>query len=104
MPRRQGRQGPRGGEADGGSVSRGWRWEFTPAAARQIASLDEKVRRRIIGELDLLATGSRVDSRKLEGADEYRLRVGSYRVIYGADKTDKTFLILKIADRKDSYQ
>ena len=104
MPRREKRQEEPGDEAGSAGVSRGWRWKSTPAAARQIANLDEKVRQRITGELDLLTAGSRVDSRKLEGADEYRLRVGSFRVIYGIDKIDKTFVVLKIADRKDSYR
>ena len=104
MPRRHERRGPDDPAAEGGSVDTGWQWVFTPAAARQIAHLDQKVQQRIIDELDLLAAGSRVDTRKLEGGDEYRLRVGSYRVIYGIDKDAKTFVVVKIADRRDAYR
>lgn len=104
MPRRQGRQRPRSGGSDDSGVRTDWRWVFTPAAARQIANLDEKVQQRIINELDLLAAGSRVDILKLEGDDEFRLRVRSYRVVYGVDKAEKTFVVSKIADRKDSYR
>ncbi len=55
-------------------------------------------------ELDLLASGQRVDIRKIEGEDEYRLRVGNFRVIYTVDKANRTFVVSKVADRKDSYR
>ena len=77
MPRRHERRGPDDPDAESGSVDTGWQWVFTPAAARQFAHLDQKVQQRIIDELDLFAAGARVDVRKLEGGDEYRLRVGS---------------------------
>jgi mRNA interferase RelE/StbE len=79
---------------------------LTPAAKRNMERLSEEVQRRIKAELDLLVAGSpTVDIRKLEGGDdEYRLRVGSYRVLYGVDKIEKVFVVLKIADRKESYR
>ena len=104
MPRRKGRHRPQGGEFGDTGVRPDWRWVLVPAAERQLKHLGEGVQRRITAELDLLAAGSpNVDIRKLEGGNEYRLRVGDYRVIYGVDKINKTFVISKIADRKDSY-
>jgi mRNA interferase RelE/StbE len=104
MPRRKGRHGPQGGESGDTGVRPDWRWVLAPAAERQLKHLGEGVQRRIIAELDLLAVASpSVDIRKLEGGNEYRLRVGNYRVIYGVDKANKTFVVSKIADRKDSY-
>jgi mRNA interferase RelE/StbE len=86
-------------------VSSTWRWSLAPAAAKQMAHLNEEVQRRIIDQLDLLVAGSRtVDTRKLEGEDGYRLRVGSYRVLYDVDKASRTFIVSKIADRKDAYR
>lgn len=104
MPRRRERHEPRGGDSEGGSVESGWRWEFAPAAARQFNKLGAMVQQRIVRELDLLVAGSRVDVLKLEGADEFRLRVGSYRVIYVVNKAEKTFLVSKVADRKEAYR
>ena len=69
-----------------------------------MAKLDVRMRQRIVDELNLLVTRSRVDSRKLEGSNEYRLRVGTYRVMYGIDRANKVFVVLKIADRKNSYR
>ena len=104
MPRRKGRHRPQGGESGDTGVRSNWRWVLAPAAERQLKHLGEGVQRRITAELDLLAAASpSVDIRKLEGGNEYRLRVGDYRVIYGVDKINKTFVISKIADRKDSY-
>lgn len=82
MPRRQQRYEPRGGDTEGSGIESGWRWEFSRAAARQYSKLDKMVQQRVVRELDLLAAGERVDIRKLEGADEYRLRVGNFRVVY----------------------
>jgi mRNA interferase RelE/StbE len=104
MPRRRGRHGPQGEEPSGSRLRTDWQWVLAPAAERQLKHLREGVQRRIIAELDLLADASpRVDFRKLEGGNEYRLRVGDYRVIYGVDKANKTFVVSKIADRKDAY-
>ncbi len=106
MPRRKGRHRPQGGESGDAGVRPNWRWVLAPAAERQLKhpQVGEGVQRRITAELDLLAAASpNVDIRKLEGGNEYRLRVGDYRAIYGVDKINKTFVISKIADRKDSY-
>lgn len=104
MPRPKGRQRPHGGESGDTGIRLDWRWVLAPAAERQLKHLGEGVQRRITAELDLLAAASpNVDIRKLEGGNEYRLRVGDYRVIYGVDKVNKTFVVSKIADRKDSY-
>jgi mRNA interferase RelE/StbE len=44
------------------------------------------------------------NSKKLQGQDNYRLRVGSFRVIYTIDKKRKEITILRVADRKTIYQ
>jgi len=43
-------------------------------------------------------------SKKLQGQENYRLRIGSYRVIYTIDKKKKEITILRIADRKTIYR
>ena len=79
---------------------------LTPAATRHLARLDDAVQQRIRDGLDLLVAGSpSADVQKLAGpGDEYRLRVGEYRVLYGVDKANRTFVVFKIADRKDAYR
>jgi mRNA interferase RelE/StbE len=104
MPPRQGRHRAHDGGSDSSNgVRTGWQWVLTHSAARQLRHLGEEVQRRITAELDLLAAGSPpVDIRKLEGENDYRLRVGDYRAIYRVDKAERTFVVLKISDRKDA--
>jgi mRNA interferase RelE/StbE len=43
--------------------------------------------------------------RKLKGSsDEYRIRVGDYRVVYAIDDDDLIVLILAVAHRRDVYR
>lgn len=44
------------------------------------------------------------NSKKLQGENNFRLRIGSFRVIYTIDKKKKEITILRIADRKTIYQ
>jgi mRNA interferase RelE/StbE len=100
MPRHQGRNGEASGS---GGVRAGWNWAFTRPAQRQLNDLGQEVQERIIADLDLLVVDPRaVDARKLEGRDGYRLRVGSYRVLYDVDKQKRLFVVFWIGDRKDA--
>lgn len=44
------------------------------------------------------------NSKKLHGQENYRLRIGSFRIIYTIDKKKKEITILRIADRKTIYR
>lgn len=44
------------------------------------------------------------NSKKLQGQDNYRLRIGSYRVLYTIDKNRKEITVLRVADRKTIYR
>lgn len=44
------------------------------------------------------------NSKKLQGQDNYRLRIGSFRVIFTVDKRKKEITILRVADRKTIYR
>lgn len=44
------------------------------------------------------------NSKKLQGQHNWRLRVGSFRVIYTIDIKKKEITILRIADRKTVYR
>lgn len=45
-----------------------------------------------------------INSKKLQGVNNYRLRIGSFRAIYTIDKKRKEITILRIADRKTIYK
>ncbi len=41
---------------------------------------------------------------KLAGRDDYRLRVGDYRIVYAVDDAEDLVLIARIAHRRDIYR
>ena len=43
------------------------------------------------------------DIKKLRGQNQYRLRVGDYRIFYEIDKANKEVVLLTVAHRKDCY-
>ena len=44
------------------------------------------------------------NSKKLQGKNNYRLRIGSFRVLYTINKKRREITILRIADRKTIYR
>lgn len=44
------------------------------------------------------------NSKKLQGQENYRLRVGSFRVLYTVDTKAKEITVLRVADRKTIYR
>jgi len=43
-------------------------------------------------------------SKKLSGADAYRIRIGNYRVIYTVESSRLIILVIKIAHRREVYR
>lgn len=41
---------------------------------------------------------------KLAGRDDYRIRVGDYRIVYAIDDTDGLVLVARIARRREVYR
>lgn len=76
-----------------------------PRAQRELASLDaqerEKVRKAILG---LQENPRLAQSRKLAGRDGWRMRVGSYRVIYEINDSVRSVTILNVGHRREVYR
>lgn len=69
----------------------------------QLRALSKEQRQRIGQRLDALQTDLQGDVKKLAGqAGKYRLRVGSYRILFTLEK-DLIFVHL-VKDRKDAYR
>ncbi len=82
------------------------RIELSPAAARQIRTLDAPARRRIQAVVELLAQEPRpAGAKKLVGGDgEWRVRTGDYRVIYEVRDGVLLVLALAVGHRRDIYR
>lgn len=71
---------------------------FTSAAARQLDTLPEDARDRLLVDLERYAMTGAGDVKKLQGRDGFRLRSGRYRVLFDEDQT--TVLAIYIGKRE----
>jgi mRNA interferase RelE/StbE len=78
---------------------------FLARAKKELLSLPDKVILTIEAKIDDLTTNPRPSGcKKLQGSDnEYRIRIGNYRVVYTIADIVKIVTIIKVADRKDAY-
>jgi mRNA interferase RelE/StbE len=70
---------------------------LTPSAAKDIDALPQDAREQVQTALHRYAVTGKGDVKALQGRDGYRLRVGSYRVIFDEDAT--TILAIYIGHR-----
>jgi mRNA interferase RelE/StbE len=79
---------------------------LSPGAERDLRRLDAVTRQRLIRALDLLvAEPPRGDVRKLQGReDEWRLRVGDWRIRFTRDETTGDVLVLSLEPRGRAYR
>ena len=80
--------------------------ELAPAAARQLSKLSRDVRVVAASALAALAWNPRPPGCvKLSGSkDLWRLRFGSYRVVYQIADDRKVITVVKIGHRKEIYR
>jgi len=79
---------------------------FKPAVDRQLRRLPVEMQRRIIRAIEPLATNPRPSGvTKLRGDDNlWRLRIGTYRIIYEIHDDRLIVLVLRVAHRRDVYR
>jgi mRNA interferase RelE/StbE len=80
--------------------------DFRPSALKAYNNLPRLERRRIERAIDALANQPRpTGARKLVAElNLWRIRVGSYRVIYQIEDDRLLILVVKIGHRKDVYR
>ena len=83
-----------------------WRVILTPTAERELRGLPDDVERRIVRRLRALRADPRPPGcLKLSGAEGlWRVRVGSYRVVYRIEDAVLLVLVIRIAHRRDVYR
>jgi mRNA interferase RelE/StbE len=75
---------------------------YSNRARRDLDGLPAAEAKRIVDRLTAMAGGSASDVKKLRGHNEYRLRVGKYRVLF--DRTGNDIIVQRVAHRKDVYR
>jgi mRNA interferase RelE/StbE len=76
------------------------------SAAKELEAISRKAdRRRIVSRIEAFAENPRPDGcKKLSGAERYRIRQGSYRIVYAIEDKQLVVYVVKIADRKSVYR
>ena len=80
--------------------------QITPSAHKQLRKLPVSIQKRVRSALEDLAVdpfAAGKDVKKLKGQHSYRLRVGSYRVIYDIHSGTLTVLVLEVGHRQGIY-
>jgi mRNA interferase RelE/StbE len=74
-------------------------------AAKQLSSLPNDIHTLILTKIEMLADNPYPrGSKKLQGDEARRIRVGDYRILYDVDETAHSVVILDIAHRKEIYK
>ena len=80
--------------------------EISRTAERQLRKLPRNDQQRLTRKILTLAIDPFPRGvRKRSGYDDvYRIRVGSYRVLYSVSTTTLIVIVLKVGQRRDAYQ
>ena len=76
---------------------------ITIRAKKDLEKLDKETRNRVYIALENLINGQRVDIKKLRGSENYRIRVGDYRVIIEISRQAVTVYTLRVLHRSEVY-
>ena len=83
-----------------GAATQRFSREFDAALAR----LPAATRALVLEKIDALGLGlDRFPHYRMTGRDEYRLRVGDYRVIYGFDRAQNVIDLIALGHRREVY-
>ena len=76
------------------------------SAERELHGLPAEMIARIVPRLERLSSAPRPPGcKKLKGGDnEWRIRVGDYRIVYEIDDTTRTVDVTRIAHRREVYE
>jgi mRNA interferase RelE/StbE len=86
-------------------VTAAYRLEIKRSAEKEIRALPREAATRVVDAIRELGREPRgPGSRKLAGADGYRVRVGAYRVLYAIDDDARVVTIVAVGHRHEVYR
>jgi len=79
--------------------------EITTSAEKELQKYFPKLQKRLINKMLKLSENPRpFGFKKLLASNNYRVRLGDYRIIYTIDDARRSVKILDIGHRKDIYR
>jgi len=78
---------------------------FKESVEKDLRSIPKKDLKKILTRIEVLAKEPRPQGyEKLSGQEKYRIRQGTYRIIYSVQDQELTVWVVKIGHRKDVYR
>lgn len=78
---------------------------FKESVEKDIRSIPKKDLKKILLHIEALAKDPRPPGHeKLTGQEKYRIRQGTYRIIYSIQDNELTIWVVKVGHRKDVYR
>ena len=83
-----------------------WEVEWSNRARADVAALDQQIRRRVLAAIVLLSETREGNLQKLRASsiDEWRLRVGDWRVILTFDYPNNILTVMQVQHRREVYR
>ncbi len=81
-----------------------WRIQWTDQAIRDLSRLDRPVARRIVSKLEQAARDPLRYFSRLVGGDDYKLRIGDYRLLALLSHETTTILVERVDHRSRVYR
>ena len=76
-----------------------------PSVRKDLRGIPKDTLRRILGTIEGLATEPRPPGcKKLTSTNLYRLRAGSYRIVYEINDAEVVVIVVKVGHRKGVYR
>jgi mRNA interferase RelE/StbE len=73
--------------------------------AKQIRAVPEPARKRIVDKIEALAANPRPPGcEKLSDQEQYRIRVGEYRIVYSIEDRQVIIAIARVQHRRNVYR
>jgi mRNA interferase RelE/StbE len=91
-------------EDPGNDPEERWSVEYARRAEKDIARLDPPLRKRVLRALgEVAANPGGVQLRKLAGSEEWRMRVGDWRVRFVRDEKERVIYVTRVLPRGRAY-
>ena len=83
----------------------GYKIYFRQSVLKDLAQIPKRELQRIIKRIEKLASDPKPRGcEKISGQDRFRIRQGSYRIIYSIQDDKLTIWVVKIGHRRDIYR
>jgi mRNA interferase RelE/StbE len=78
---------------------------FKESVEKDLRSIPKKDLKKILAHIEALAKEPRPQGyEKLSGQEKYRIRQGTYRIIYSIQDQELTVWVVKVGHRKEVYR